>query len=183
MKKKILILPLLMLILASCGVDSNSSSDDSIDSNTDASSETSTNSDVSSNTDAGSDTTDVNSGSTNEYGYYYSATWPSQVIATFLGSGITSIVPSFASPSPFYFYADYTEGSEYLEIYTEMSAVAEGLYFDAEVTYNSSLTQNGYTIDDSEYDEYGFFAADANESIFLQYYWWDGAFVWYISAY
>lgn len=181
MKKKLLTLPILMLALASCGVTANSSSDSDSVSSPDISSDTS-NTDVSSNTS--SDTVNVNSGSEDEYGYYYSASWPSQVIATFLsGSGVTSDIPSFTSSSPFYFLADYSEpGAEYLEIITEIDANTQGDYFDVEVTYNAALTQAGYTIDDADYDDYGFLAVNAAETIVMQYFWWDGFFAWYIAA-
>jgi hypothetical protein len=170
-----------MLALASCGVTANSSSDEASDSSPDVSSDTS-NTDVSSNTN--SDTVNVNSGSEDEYGFYYSASWPSQVIATFLdGSGVTAVIPSFSSPAPFYFLANYAEpGAEYLEIATEIEASAQGDYYDQEVTYNAALTEAGYTIEATDYDEYGFFAVNAEETVVIQYFWWEGFFAWYIAA-
>ncbi|MFA5421286.1 MAG: hypothetical protein WC344_00625 [Bacilli bacterium] len=159
MKKIVVFLPLLLLALAACNpvTDSGSGSGSTSDSSP-----------------------SLSSSSSEEVEYTESASWPASVISTFIGSASTAVAPSFTSPNPFYYAVLTDEDGSYLDILTEINATQSGDYFDVEVTYNSALTSAGFTIDSTDYADYGFFAYDASETLFIQYFWWDGFFSWYI---
>lgn len=114
-------------------------------------------------------------------GELQSVTWPANAIATYLGNDVSINIPSLPSSNPYFYGVASEEGFEFFFIYTEMAAVeATSGFFNVEDTYNSALLNNGWVIDDADYEEYGFFAVDANETVILQYYWWDGYFYWYV---
>lgn len=113
-----------------------------------------------------------------------SATWPTTAIADYLGEEITTTIPSLPSTNSYFYGIASEDGFEFFFIYTEMAGVeTESGFFDVEDTYNAILVDAGWTIDDADYLDYGFFAVDAEQTVVLQYYWWEGYFYWYFYPY
>ncbi|HMM00861.1 MAG TPA: hypothetical protein PKC96_05935 [Bacilli bacterium] len=103
-----------------------------------------------------------------------SATWPADAIVELLGSSVS--VPAYTGEGPFFYAVLEDDFGEYLMVYAEADSTA------SEDGYVTLLETAGWTVDDSYYDDYGYFADDATESVEIQFYYWDGIIVFYIYA-
>lgn len=103
-----------------------------------------------------------------------SATWPAGAIVELLGSSVS--VPAYVGEGPFFYAILEDEYGEYIAVYTSATSTA------SEDSYVAALQAAGWTIDSDYYDDYGYFADDATESVEIQFYYWDGTIVFYIYA-
>ena len=114
--------------------------------------------------------------------------WPQETIEDFLGDLLNSsnAIPVFETDLSFSF--------EVLEAETvDENILTDWLYIglsddslneaNSEDIFKASLEDNGYTIDDSEYDVYGYFATSSDKAIYIQFFYWDGQFNIFIIGY
>jgi len=100
--------------------------------------------------------------------------WPSEKIASFLGVA-ENIVPAATTEDVEYY--DVEAGVGYA---ASIAILVDGGSEDA---YKATLEGAGWTIDDSYYDLYGYFADDANCICELQFFEYEGELVVYIYRY
>ncbi|MDY0345259.1 MAG: hypothetical protein RBR44_01695 [Bacilli bacterium] len=107
-----------------------------------------------------------------------SALWPADAINSFFGSpDIGALVPAFVSAADFSYYVSGEDDMAQLIIYTDYATV------DGEDLYVSALETAGWVVDDTSYDTLGYIANDADEQIYLIFYWYEGAMYWSFMAF
>lgn len=99
--------------------------------------------------------------------------WPAAGIVKFFSDHeltVNDTVPAFTAP--YYFTADYYDKYECFDItMRDQTSVAT-----TEDVYNKTLTDAGWTLDKTKYDDEGIYATAPNETIKLLYYFLDGTF-------
>lgn len=97
------------------------------------------------------------------YDYYDETLWPGDLISKYL-DGAT--IPEFVGEDLTYSYWSLLDENnlEYLEV------VVYNTYYEDETTYYNILLENGYTIDDSSYDEYGYIAISSDGKVGLNFF-------------
>ena len=86
--------------------------------------------------------------------------WPTNLVADVIGHDVPHL------PEDNYTYAAQLEmdnGVKYVFI------SMKGTSYDEEVAYKDLLTQEGFSIVDTEYDEYGYFAYAPNNEYVIQF--------------
>lgn len=182
MKKKYLLLPLLMLVLASCKPTGDSNSVTSGDTSGDASSDTSGDTSSGTGTNTSNNTTTSNPSSSDsapdgstllEYGYVTSVGWPVDYISAFLGEhGHTEVIPSYQTARTVY-YAEYIDdydcptmdlvilGDD--DLHAAWGNVLTAASWDIVTGSDSGVDYfYGYNSDETIYVQGAWFAADAD---------------------
>lgn len=99
--------------------------------------------------------------------------WPAAGIVKFFSDHeltVNDTVPAFTAP--YYFTKDYYDDYECFDItMRDQTSVAT-----TEDVYNETLTDAGWTLDKTKYDDEGIYATAPNETIKLLYYFLDGTF-------
>ena len=104
---------------------------------------------------------------------YTTSQWPEAAISYVL-EGLNVTVPGFVSETDFSYMLIEDEDGLYIAISTEVATIA------SEDVYSDALRDAFWVIDETYYEEYGFFATDAESKVNIQYFWYEGEFVWYI---
>jgi hypothetical protein len=111
--------------------------------------------------------------------------WPASKIAAYLGSDVTEVLPSFA----------WTTGYSNMEVSKEADADGIGYYYvsmecdsnkdlaTTETAYLKTLQDAKWIIDDSQYDQYGYFALSPKEQIQISFYCYNNQFNIFINRY
>lgn len=178
--KNIVFILLTTVLLSACGVTSSEDSTSQVpiskeNSEVPLSSEVSSSSEIEGTSESPSTS---EAGGTSELPYelekqYVSATWPSETIPYVFGE-MTIDVPHYESTNPFLFSFMEYDLAYFLTIYTEESAI------DAKDTYIDELLSSGWIINEEYSSENGLLANDASDKGEIQFYWYDGIFIWYI---
>lgn len=110
--------------------------------------------------------------------------FPTETIATFLGE-VTTEVPSFAIAEGNTYKVTNEEADELFGTPASLSilAIDNGVVGtdSLEDTYKTTVTNAGYTVDDSQYEDYGYIATSADKKVSLNFYTENGVFYLYIS--
>lgn len=110
--------------------------------------------------------------------------FPTGAIATFLGD-VTTEVPSFAIAEGNTYKVTNEEADELFGTPASLSiyAIDNGVVGtdSLEDIYKTTLTNAGYTVDDSQYEDYGYIATSADNKVGLTFYTESGVFYLYIS--
>lgn len=186
MKKKQIFLPLLMLVLASCVPNNNSSSDTTSDSNIDTSSgDTSVDSSNGTSTGTSSNSTsDSTSGELNdsfllENGYELSVGWPTAVISSFLAEyGHNESIPSYVTSRNVYYGA-------YIDSYGDptLDLVILG-NDDLHASWGNTLQNAAWDIVfGSEDGQDYFYAYNSDETLYAQGAWYPDEDGWPAGTY
>ena len=104
---------------------------------------------------------------------FESSLWPKDAINAFFNSDeIGSLVPAFVSESSFNYYIVGEDEYAQLIIYTDYPTI------DGENIYVNSLLNDGWIVDETYYDLFGYVCWDIEQQISLVFYWWDGVMYW-----
>jgi len=110
--------------------------------------------------------------------------FPTAAIATFLGE-VTTEVPSFAIAEGNTYKVTSEEANELFGTPACLSilAIDNGTIGtdSLEDTYKTTVTNAGYTVDNSQYEDYGYIATSADQKVSLNFYTDSGVFYLYIS--
>ena len=118
------------------------------------------------------------SGASDEY--EESETFPAKELEEFLASQkLSTAVPSPVSENGWFYKVSEDEDGLYFDAYTEdLGTIGRNSIED---TYSKSLNDDGWVIDDSEYDVYGYYATKGD--VALQYFTDEDTFYFYANAY
>ena len=178
MKKQLLFLSAAALLLASCG--NNNSSGSSSASSGDGE-PTYGDSSSGQKADSSNDPAGGSSVAPDSSDGGISEAFPAEELTAFLSaSGVTGVtIPAYEATSYIYEFSVESEGGY---IYSEYETLAEALA--VEENYVAALENAGFDIDDSDYDENGYYATDENGLVGLSFFGWDNGIIspyFYIS--
>lgn len=111
----------------------------------------------------------------------YSDAFPAESLTADFSADFAALVPSFtpASGNKIRYQFDEEEGYASISCFDDGTVGTNSI----EDAYLATLEGLHYVIDDSEYEEYGYYASDANETVLIQFFSYEGMFRLYVSEY